>query len=477
MTEDEVYEQIDKELNGGSLVRSLWMRVYAEADGDEAKAKARYIRERASQLTNANSTSDKFSIGTSQNNYQAQPHGPKPPSTLPKVKFCIEPQFGSIGPFQQGLAAFSHVNARDLGFLDASGNIVIPPRYSEVRHFRNGVAIASVGENQWSGGSRHQNKLFGIIDLEGRWLVPPRFSRWETDDSNIFLGDNSGNSGNPDLYEEFRFSHNSRKLEKIEKKIRGFFFGSSDIYPVKFSEFHSNGFWDRKKINKYGFINRDGQWVIEPQFGDGSTFRAGTLNGERAIIQSGSYLDDDARDIKYGLIDRAGKVLCSPKYDQLGFPDGDYFTGIIDTFYGFARLNLSSGQSVWFHVDKNGQSIYEEKFSGVGYFKLHGIAKATIGYGSSVKSGIINKSGKFIIQPIYQDIEPLTNSLFAAKISGKFGLIDLNEKWIVEPNFDYLRYNNFAEHKVPVFFGHVDEHIPSRSIGNWGVIDLRCYEN
>ena len=50
MTDDEVYEKIDHELHGGDLVRSLWTRVYAEADGDEAKARARYITARAAQL-------------------------------------------------------------------------------------------------------------------------------------------------------------------------------------------------------------------------------------------------------------------------------------------------------------------------------------------------------------------------------------------------------------------------------------------
>ncbi len=58
MSNDEIYEQIDKELNGGGLIRGLWTRVYAEVDGDEAKAKARYIKARAEQLLPHNTHDD-----------------------------------------------------------------------------------------------------------------------------------------------------------------------------------------------------------------------------------------------------------------------------------------------------------------------------------------------------------------------------------------------------------------------------------
>jgi len=50
MDENEAYEKIDAEISNGQLVRSIWTRVYADADGDEAKAKARYIKERFNQI-------------------------------------------------------------------------------------------------------------------------------------------------------------------------------------------------------------------------------------------------------------------------------------------------------------------------------------------------------------------------------------------------------------------------------------------
>lgn len=84
MTEDEIYEQIDRELNDSKLlIRSLWTRVYAEVDGDEAKSKARYIKERAKQL---GSTHDNFD--------QKDDHRQEIPTSKPTYKlleFAIYP--------------------------------------------------------------------------------------------------------------------------------------------------------------------------------------------------------------------------------------------------------------------------------------------------------------------------------------------------------------------------------------------------
>jgi hypothetical protein len=96
MTEDEVYELIDKELNGGSLVRSLWTRVYADADGDDAKAKARYIKERAAQLTGS-----QISSATTVES-----------KAVSKREFVIAPnslttaQFAELETMKKGCAAF-----------------------------------------------------------------------------------------------------------------------------------------------------------------------------------------------------------------------------------------------------------------------------------------------------------------------------------------------------------------------------------
>ena len=47
---DDVYERIAAELDGGELQRGLWIRLFAECNGDETRTKVAYIKERAAQL-------------------------------------------------------------------------------------------------------------------------------------------------------------------------------------------------------------------------------------------------------------------------------------------------------------------------------------------------------------------------------------------------------------------------------------------
>ncbi len=61
--------------------------------------------------------------------------------------------------------------------------------------------------------------------------------------------------------------------------------------------------------NKYGFIDRSGQMVINPQFGFAESFSEGL-----ARVQLGN---------KYGFIDRSGQMVINPQFDSAGsFSEG-----------------------------------------------------------------------------------------------------------------------------------------------------------
>ena len=48
--EEELYADAAAELEGGDRDKGLWAKCFAECDGDENKAKARYIQAKVSQL-------------------------------------------------------------------------------------------------------------------------------------------------------------------------------------------------------------------------------------------------------------------------------------------------------------------------------------------------------------------------------------------------------------------------------------------
>src|SRR3990172_8224706 len=79
----------------------------------------------------------------------------------------IEPQFGNVGEFSEGLAPISFdgpgaKNAK-IGFIDEKGNVVIEPQFELVWGFSEGVAPFSKG-NKW-----------GFIDRTGNVVTEPRF--------------------------------------------------------------------------------------------------------------------------------------------------------------------------------------------------------------------------------------------------------------------------------------------------------------
>ena len=68
---------------------------------------------------------------------------------------------------------------------------------------------------------------------------------------------------------------------------------------------------------KYGFIDKNGKVVIEPQFGGTYGFSEGLAQVEK--------------DGKYGFIDKSGKVVIEPQFDYAS-----------DFSEGFARVAIES---------------------------------------------------------------------------------------------------------------------------------------
>jgi hypothetical protein len=53
--DDTYYDQVARELQNKTLIPGLWTKAYADANGDEAKARALYIKYRVAQLASLGS--------------------------------------------------------------------------------------------------------------------------------------------------------------------------------------------------------------------------------------------------------------------------------------------------------------------------------------------------------------------------------------------------------------------------------------
>lgn len=64
MNDDEVlYERVSREMADGDIKEGVWTKAYANAMGDEGKAKALYIRARVEQLTREEAKKQYASLG------------------------------------------------------------------------------------------------------------------------------------------------------------------------------------------------------------------------------------------------------------------------------------------------------------------------------------------------------------------------------------------------------------------------------
>lgn len=178
---------------------------------------------------------------------------------------AIQPQFEDARDFSEGLAAVSVTQQyprwdrfADWGFIDKTGHFVLPPQFDDAGSFHEGLAWAS----RWEKG---HGKRLGYIDASGQWAI-----------------------SRPGLVAAGDFAEGLAPAAVLHGQSRE---------------------------ENWGFIDRTGEWVIQPQFAMAFSFAEG-----RARVRFGGFAGHDA---KYGFIDRTGKLVIQAVYERANdFGDG-----------------------------------------------------------------------------------------------------------------------------------------------------------
>lgn len=171
-------------------------------------------------------------------------------------------------------------------------------------------------------------------------------------DDDIFIADSNGGIDFIDLSDE---QLNALKASLIDD-----------------SEFH-DGLAKLEMGDKWGFINKTGAFVVNPQYDEVEDFKDGY-----ATVRC---------DHKWGIINAKGELIIEP---------------IASESYGLRLL------------DK-------------------GCFVAKVGYN---QYGIITNGNKWIVEPIYEDLSFLCDGLIAAKKDGKYGFINLQGTVIISIQYD-----------------------------------------
>lgn len=306
------------------------------------------------------------------------------------------------GKFSNGLLSYS-LNDK-VGFVNAKGNIVIPDtyryyiqEYGQLPYFTDGFTMVMDRETE----------LIGYLNTRGEVEMPYQFkdgynfseeTAFVRIEDHVSLIDSKGSILARDILA--LNSWHSKFVEGLAGAQKEFAYGFIDkkgnfvIEPVydEVRDF-SEGFAAVKKDYKWGFVDKTGALRIPLQFSNEPM----PFNGGRTFVLS--------KDNLWGIMDATGKILVEPKYKQaFGFNGGFAIVSTMD----------SKWQETFFIIDGNGKTQKEymkgknSKETITFWSGFHdGLAVAMKDY----KKGMIDPKGKVVIDFLYRELKPLENGM------------------------------------------------------------------
>ncbi|MEL7039073.1 MAG: WG repeat-containing protein [Cyanobacteria bacterium J06592_8] len=318
--------------------------------------------------------------------------------------FVIPPELGIVGGFtpdSEGLA-LAYQRGR-YGYVNTQGEWVIPPQFEWARSFSEGLAVV-----------RKDQKIF-CIDVQGNLALSPDFGECQSDFSDGVSRVRLKNGQNGIM------DRQGNLLFETPHYIDAF---SEGLARIKVREDSTQA------VIGNGFVNKQGEMVIEPRFEDAGTFSQG-----RAMIQENG---------QWGFINRTGTIVAEPEFrevqafteglaavkkgDLWGYIDSEGEMVISPQFeivqpFSEGLAGVKKGDR-WFYINTEGNPVIEGDFRVVDYAKVpaiepfsEGLAVVRVGE----KAGIINKAGEFVVQPTFVNIiGPVVDSLVMVNVGGRW---------------------------------------------------------
>jgi hypothetical protein len=288
---------------------------------------------------------------------------------------------GSVLAARAARLTAQEVGARGTwGFIDRTGQTVIPPQFTDADAFSEGLAAVKV-ENAW-----------GYIDATGRIVIKPQFDMaypFSQRRAPVRIGrhtgyiDPTGAAATPMTFSTMLPFREGRAA--ISSGPAG---PPGSASPTE------------------GYIDLDGKVVIAPQYDRASYFSEG--------------LAAVARDGKAGFIDQSGAIVI-----PLQFERAHPFVS------GRAGVKINGK---WGYIDRTGRVVIAPRFHFVWPFYAEGMARFDAwGY----RCGYIDENGKVIVGPKFEEAEAFVGGIAAVKKKrGKWGFVDRSGKFVIPPQYD-----------------------------------------
>jgi hypothetical protein len=272
-------------------------------------------------------------------------------------------------------------------------------------------------------------KAFGLIDSQGRWLKEPKLKFLRVSE---FYANGLAEAQAEGGGVGFINAQGDWVIEPIYKRTRGFAPDSgppSGLAPVMTMD------------SKWGYVDAKGAVVIEPVFLEARHFAANGL----ALVKNAENL--------YGYLDRTGRLAIEPRF-------------VAARSFGPSGLAPARevGQELFGLIDQNGDMIVGPRFSkaaGASNNELRALAD------QEGLWGFVDQGGNFVIGPKYFRLGPFgAKGLARFRLDdGSMGLLNQLDQWVLEPSFLFV--GDFTARGQSTEYTHAH----SRD-GLWGVINL-----
>lgn len=222
-------------------------------------------------------------------------------------RMAIPARFTAAGEFSSGLAAV--VIHDKTGFIDSKGDLVIAPSFDAAEAFREGVAPACVKGKGW-----------GFIDGHGAWVIPPHFRFADAFSEGAAVVAEADDPGAVCFGQVGRRVVAGSACENLEisqdddDRPGGYFLVDHAGKRLTAKGYHcitrvSDGMAAALWKDRWGYLDRTGKEVIRPRFARAKPFGEGWAAVQMPDRDDGSYGDG-----KWGFIDRQGRFRLYGKF-------------------------------------------------------------------------------------------------------------------------------------------------------------------
>lgn len=220
---------------------------------------------------------------------------------------------------------------------------------------------------------------------------------------------------------------------------------------------------------KFGLIDKNGKYIVNPQYSKGLPFNNGLAlvvpengkpifinkNGDIKItVQSGEFVGqifDGLAKVKvgdkWGYINDKGEMVITPQFDMAS----SFYEGLAKVY----RKNENTNEGSYGYINTKGELVINYQFVQASSFRD---GKAIVFNGKSY--GVIDNKGKFIVNPQFDRIAAFSSGMAGIRQGDLWGFINEGGKIVINPQF--VSVQEFSSNGYAAVMG---------TDGRWGFID------